>query len=269
MKNKYKISDLIFLLPCIAEMILYWDIFNKYIMLAIFSVIILVYVFHEYFGCTLLEKMLLLFYALIVWVREIADVERLTLVLNMLGAIVLLAYFFYTAKAGNSHASRCTVKTFPALAFVYVLLQANGMKAYTFESGGFIHLWYVPLALALIAAAVFVFFKCKRSGRKFRDISVLVLLIFFLSFNVALSSAYHLNYLLDFESDGTYNAQIVDKTHRNRRKSLDTYSFELYVNGTNVKMNVSLDMYYSYDTGDTLAVNYYDGAFGDAFYMIR
>ena len=154
--------------------------------------------------------------------------------------------------------------------FVGILLSFMGLgftvSAYSFYREPFLPFWKPSLILGL-AVGIFVTVKWvwKGTGWGGRIGSMVVCVAMaFLAFCIPLC---HLNYLLDFEPPTEKQAVIEEKhVHRNA-KSLDSYEFELTVDGESFDLEVRKREYKRYEVGDTYTFKEYKGAFGKPFYL--
>ena len=151
---------------------------------------------------------------------------------------------------------------------------------YTFVSGG-LPFWAVSavmtIGIAVIAAVLLypVFKTHSEESDEIEDrkksaafgVAITVLVIAFLSFFLIESGIKHLNYLMDSEVPESITTKIVDKDYINRSKGKDTYQFSLDVDGERVKLEVPQSVYDDYKIGDPYTFSYYEGAFGEPFYM--
>ncbi len=140
------------------------------------------------------------------------------------------------------------------------------VSAYSFYKEPFTPFWEICLALGL-AVGVFVtakwFWKGTGWGGRLGSLVLCTVLVFFL----CCISLCHLNYLLDFEPPTEKQAVIEEKhVHRNA-KSLDSYEFELTVDGESFDLEVGKREYKRYEVGDTYTFKEYKGAFGKPFYI--
>ena len=78
--------------------------------------------------------------------------------------------------------------------------------------------------------------------------------------------AMHLNYYLD-GAPHRIETEIVDMDYTKRNKGGTTYYFTIAVDGDEVEIKVPHQHYEQYNEGDIYTVPYYEGAFGEAFYL--
>lgn len=139
------------------------------------------------------------------------------------------------------------------------------VSAYSFYREPFLPFWKPSLILGL-AVGIFVTVKWVWKGTgwggRIGSMVVCVAIVFL----VSCIPLCHLNYLLDFEPPTEKQAVIEEKhVHRNA-KSLDSYEFELTVDGESFDLEVGKREYKRYEVGDTYTFKEYKGAFGKPFY---
>lgn len=142
------------------------------------------------------------------------------------------------------------------------------VSAYSFYKEPFTPFWEICLALGL-AVGVFVtakwFWKGTGWGGRLGSMVLCTVLVFFL----CCVSLCHLNYLLDFEPPTEKQAVIEEKQVHRNAKSLDSYEFELTVDGESFDLEVRKREYRRYEVGDTYTFKEYKGAFGKPFYLAK
>lgn len=142
------------------------------------------------------------------------------------------------------------------------------VSAYSFYKEPFTPFWEICLALGL-AVGVFVTIKWVWKGTgwggRIGSMVLCTVLVFFLS----CISLCHLNYLLDFEPPVEKQAVIEEKQVHRNAKSLDSYEFELTVDGESFDLEVGKREYKRYEVGDTYTFYEYKGAFGEPFYLAK
>lgn len=159
-----------------------------------------------------------------------------------------------------------------AFGFFGVLLSFIGLgftvSAYSFYREPFLPFWKPSLILG-VAVGIFVTVKWVWKGTgwggRIGSMVVCVAIVFL----VSCIPLCHLNYLLDFEPPTEKQAVIEEKhVHRNA-KSLDSYEFELTVDGESFNLKVGKREYKRYEVGDTYTFKEYKGAFGKPFYLAK
>ena len=142
------------------------------------------------------------------------------------------------------------------------------VSAYSFYKEPFTPFWEICLALGL-AVGVFVTVKWVWKGTgwggRLGSLVLCTVLVFFL----CCVSLCHLNYLLDFEPPAERQAVVVEKQVHRNAKSLDSYEFELTVDGESFDLEVRKREYKRYEVGDTYTFKEYKGAFGKPFYLAK
>lgn len=154
--------------------------------------------------------------------------------------------------------------------FVWLLTSS---RRYNFVGGVFFPLWYVALALGVIAAIVFVwiFFKKipskEKSGRKaVIGLSFAVVLIVFLVFGTIFA---HLNHIFDQNESERY-VVIIEHQHYHGgtgRYSIGNWEFRVTIDGKTQEIDVPRLHAYQFQEGDLYVVEYHKGAFNEPYYI--
>ena len=144
--------------------------------------------------------------------------------------------------------------------FVYTV------TAYSFYKTSFSPFWEVSLALGL-AVGIFVTVKWVWKGTGWGGRIGSIALCTFIAYFLIWLPLCHLNYLLDFQQPTEIHAVIEEKDITRHSKGLDSYEFEMTVNGEFVALEVDWLEYQRYEVGDTYTFYEYKGAFGKPFYI--
>ena len=143
---------------------------------------------------------------------------------------------------------------------------SSTVSAYSFYKEPFIPFWEICLALGL-AVSIFVTVKWVWKGTGWGGRIGSIALCTFLAYFLIWLPLCHLNYLLDFQPPTEIHAVIEEKDINRHSKGLDSYEFEMTVNGEFVALEVDWLEYQRYEVGDTYTFYEYKGAFGEPFYI--
>ncbi len=208
---------------------------------------------------------------MVAWVIGMLLPHRLTVLLCMVGcvaSIVALIISFRPARKGKETLHFPSwVGTFGVIGGLMSFMGfAVTVGAYSFYKEAFMPFWEISLVLGL-AVGVFVtvkwVWKSTGVGGRIGSIALCTILVSFLS----CISLCHLNFLLDFQPPVAKQAVIEKKDEDHHRKSPNTYSFKMTVDGENFYLDVDGMEYLKYEVGDTYTFEEYKGAFGKPFYM--
>ena len=150
---------------------------------------------------------------------------------------------------------------------IHFILFFKDIKIYNFTNSD-MAFWMPALigALAFGGIGALVVFTGKIEQKGKGEIFATLFIVVFAAFALIWSSAQHLNYALDTSEPQEVSEEIV---HKKIDRNGDTTDYYLTVklNGEDFKINVSSQAYKSYEIGDTLTFYYFEGAFGEPFYM--
>ena len=146
-------------------------------------------------------------------------------------------------------------------------------RRYNFVGVVFFPLWYVALALGVIAAIVFVWVFLKKipskekSGRRaVIGLSLVVVLIVFLVFGTIFA---HLNHIFDQNESERY-VVVIEHQHYHvgtGRYSIGNWEFRVTIDGKTQEIDVPRLHAYQFQEGDLYVVEYHKGAFNEPYYI--
>lgn len=176
--------------------------------------------------------------------------------------VVLILSFVKSRKSRSELPSAiwigvCTISAF--------FITAKGF-AYAFIDVAFLPFWEIGLILGLFTGCFVMIKWCWKGSRWFGRIGG-ILGITLVTAILVIVFASHLNFLLDFHEPVACAARIEEKEVDRHRKSPDTYSFEVTVDGETFDLVVGLIEYEQYEVGDIYTFEKYRGAFGKSFYI--
>ncbi len=182
--------------------------------------------------------------------------------LGILSVVAVVAAFKWRktriATWGLSFGFVCMLVSFVGLGFT--------VSAYSFYKESFLPFWKPSLILGL-AVGIFVTVKWVWKGTGWGGRIGSMVVCAAIVFLVSCIPLCHLNYLLDFEPPTEKQAVIEEKQVHRNAKSLDSYEFELTVDGESFDLEVGKREYKRYEVGDTYTFKEYKGAFGKPFYV--
>jgi hypothetical protein len=149
---------------------------------------------------------------------------------------------------------------------VIFIISVLNMDRYSFVNVEFFPLWYVALALGVVAGFVFVIKLVGKEQGIWAKIGAFAIIagITWLGSGSVIA---HLNHWFDTSEPVRYEVVIEDRDRINRRKSRDRYEFTFTVNGDTFDVDVPWSDYRNYKEGDTYVVEYHEGAFGEPYFM--
>ncbi|MBQ9151742.1 MAG: hypothetical protein IJX72_05780 [Clostridia bacterium] len=207
----------------------------------------------------------------VAWVLGMLLPHRFTVLLCTVGFIAGTVTFIVTLRPGWKGKNTSQLSSWgisfgvmgSLLSFIGFLFTVN---AYSFYKEPFLPFWEISLILGL-AIGIFVTVKWvwKNTGVGGRIGSIA--LSTFLSFFLIWIFLCHLNYLLDFHPPVEKQAVIEKKDEDYNRKSPNTYSFQMTVDGETFYLDVDWMEYQLYEVGDTYTFEEHRGAFGKPFYI--
>ena len=138
---------------------------------------------------------------------------------------------------------------------------------YSFINGVIFPLWYVALALGIVAGLLFsIKFVGKEHGfwKRLGAFAIITGITWLGSGSVIA----HLNHWFDTSEPIRYEVVIEDRDFdTGNRYSRTKYEFDFILNGETFDVNVPWSDYKNYKEGDTYVVEYHEGAFGEPYFM--
>ncbi len=161
----------------------------------------------------------------------------------------------------------CTILSL--ILFVWLL---KSTRKYNFVGAVFFPLWYVALALGVVAAIIFVWFFFKKissgdkSGRKpVIGLSFAVVLVVFVIFGWLFA---HINHIFDFNEPKRHVVVIEEINYDSGgHKSPGYYEFRVTIEGETEDIVVPRLHAYQFQEGDLYVVEYHKGAFNEPYYI--
>ncbi len=141
-----------------------------------------------------------------------------------------------------------------------------GMR-FDFVADVFSPFWVPALVIAVIGGAVFSVFLRYIKVKLLARIGAFVLVLF-LVFLVAVAILSNLNYVLDFSEPVCEPVLIVNKDFSGSLRGPTRHYFKVQTKeGVTLRVEVSAIDYAQYQIGDSYEITYYNGAFGEPFYL--
>lgn len=173
----------------------------------------------------------------------------------------------------NLHKKRCeaikvkwtvTVLLVPIVIFAFSIMN---VYRYSFVNGVLFPLWYLALALSVVAGLFFgIKFIGKEHGIWIR-IGVFAI-VAFITFGGVGSLLAHLNHWFDTDEPVRYEIVIEDTDYDiGGRYTSTKCEFTFTLNGETYDVNVPQSDYRNYKEGDIYVVEYHEGAFGEPYFM--
>lgn len=208
-----------------------------------------------------------IFFAGLSWFTPFVFSDNACIVIDLVilwyGAVCIAASFMRGYK-------KCKVRDAMLVVLpLHFLFLLTDMSAYTFVSEG-MKFWLPALigcvALTALGALLVYTGKVHLQNGTGAEKGACVFLVAMVSFAFIWVSAQHLNYALDTSEPIRCESEIIEKTANTSGKS-DNYYFIVEENGEKIKLSVFKNEYDSYEKGDTVIFYYYEGAFGEPFYI--
>ena len=150
--------------------------------------------------------------------------------------------------------------------FIFII-SIRYVYRYSFVNVFLFPLWYVALALGIVAGLLFsIKFVGKEHGfwKRLGAFAIITGITWLGSGSVIA----HLNHWFDTSEPIRYEVVIEDRDFDTRnRYSRTKYEFDFILNGETYDVNVPRSDYKNYREGDTYVVEYHEGAFGVPYFM--
>ncbi len=145
-------------------------------------------------------------------------------------------------------------------------------RRYNFVGVVFFPLWYVALALGVVAAIVAVWIFHKKlpvDAKKEKKVDIgLGLIVIFCVFMITGILFAHMNHIFDFNEPERHVVVIEEKDYeRGGHKSPGYYEFRVTIEGETEDIVVPRLHAYQFREGDLYVVEYHKGAFNEPYYI--
>ena len=214
-------------------------------------------------------KVILIITACIPWLITLGVPQRyLTLIETLLVFASIAALLYWNIKAHCSHA--------PVLAVaLYTMMSTlKSFQRYTYvDITAELQYWPVYLTCG-VATAVGMGYLLSRGYYHLKDDRTsekvaACIIAAFLGFMLPWVTVNNLNYMLDTSEPTVYELTIGEKNVDNSSKGPSSYYLIVGRNGQQLEMEVTPSEYRRYEVGDKLPVSLYEGALGDAYYIVE
>ena len=169
----------------------------------------------------------------------------------------------------NSKDVKCIslIATLMIAPIVIFIISVANMDRYSFVNVEFFPLWYVALALGVLAGFLFVIKFVGKNHGVWAKIGAFLIIAGITAFGVG-SVLAHLNHWFDSSEPVRYEVVIEDRDYDSGgRYGSSKYEFTFTLNGETYDVNVPRSDYRNYKEGDTYVVEYHEGAFGEPYFI--
>lgn len=217
----------------------------------------------------IMAKVILLSVACMPWLTTLGVTQRhLLLVETVLMYVAIVTLLYWNIKEHCSHETVLMAAIFLMVSVVITFSRYT----YVDDSVQMRH-WPVYLACGILAAVVLGVLLAKgfislEDDRASENIAACII-AGLLGFVIPLTTVNNINYMLDTSEPTVYELTIGEKETESSSKGGRRYYLIVGRNGQQLEMRVSQSEYYQYEVGDKLPVALYEGALGDAYYIVE
>lgn len=213
-------------------------------------------------------KILMIAYAVMPWLSMVILSDRLWLAILLLLMVVSIGYQIYL----NLKHHKNSMLLMGTTTMLSVLPVMEMTESYVFSGSSWeFPFWPVSVAVMVLTTAAVTYLVVKgywylKDDRTSEKVCVCIIAAFF-SFMLSEFCLWHINYILDTSEPVSYELTIVEKDLQTHSKGGTDYILVVSHKGQKMEMEVSQSEYYHYEVGDKLPVTFYEGFFGQPYYI--